>query len=130
MEPLNNPKHELFAQALIKHGGHQTKAYLEVYPKSKYASARHSASLLLTNAYIRQRLNELLEQNGLALLDCIRKLKNLTEAERFHHYKDGKAVMQPDNATRLQAVNMALKIHVLLGSSPVLTETESNAQEV
>ena len=59
------PKQELFAQALVKHKGHQTNAYLEVYPQAKYDSARHSASILLTNAYIKQRVYEILEQNGL-----------------------------------------------------------------
>ena len=125
MAQLENPRHELFTQALIKNGGHQTNAYLDVYPNSKYASARHSASLLLTNVYIKQRLNELLEQNGLGIADCILKLKALTEAEKFLHFKNGAPVMLPDNFIRLQAVQMALKIHVMLGNAQDFSENKS-----
>lgn len=68
------PSHEMYAQAVIKHGGNLTKAYLEVYPKSKYDSARHSASILLTNVYIKQRVYEILEKNGLGLNEVAKKL--------------------------------------------------------
>ena len=83
MGQLENPKHELFAQALIKHNGRQTEAYMEVYPKSKYDSARHSAAILLTNAYIRERIRQLLGEHGLGVAELLKKLKDLTEATRI-----------------------------------------------
>ena len=36
-------KDKLYAQALIKHKGNQTKAYKEVYPDSEYNSSRANA---------------------------------------------------------------------------------------
>lgn len=45
---LKNLKHELFVRSLIKHMGHKTNAYLEVYG-CKRTSAASSASRLLRN---------------------------------------------------------------------------------
>ena len=69
------------------------------------------------NVNIQRRLKELLDLNGLGLAECIRKLKALTEAEKIHHYRGGVPVMQPDNYVRLQSVQTALKIHILIGIS-------------
>ena len=54
---------------------------MEVYPKSKYDSARHSAAILLTNAYIKERVRQLLEEHGLGVAELLKKLK---EFDRGH----------------------------------------------
>ena len=110
------PKQELFAKALIEAKGNLTVAYTQVYPKASYPSCRQGGWLLSKNVNIQRRLKELLEQNGLGLDDCIKKLKSLTEAEKFYRIRQDLSVRQPDNVIRLQAIQTALKIHVLLGS--------------
>ena len=123
---LENPKHELFAQALVASKGNLTSAYAQAYPKASYRSCRQGGWLLSKNVNIQRRLRELLEQNGLGLEACIRKLNTLTQAERFHHYKNGAPVYQPDNYVRLQSVQTALKIHILVGSDEQVGQREEN----
>lgn len=113
---LENPKHEMFAQALIMAKGNLTSAYSQAYPKASYKSCRQGGWLLSKNVSIQRRLQELMDQNGLCLSECIKKLRDLTEAKRFHHYKLGTPVYVPDNYVRLQSIQTALKIHVMLGS--------------
>ena len=78
-------------------------------------SCRQGGWLLSKNVNIQRRLRELLDQNGLGLADCIKKLKALTEAEKLYRVRQDLSARQPDNVIRLQAVQTALKIHVLLG---------------
>ena len=114
MEQLENPKHEMFAQALIKHNGNQTRAYMEVYPKSKYDSARHSAAILLTNAYIRERIRQLLGEHGLSVAELLKKLKDLTEATKIVRTSDVQYV-QPIYGVQLEALRLAFYLHSLIG---------------
>ena len=111
-----NPKHELFTQALIEAKGNLTAAYAQVYPKASYPSCRQGGWLLSKNVNIQRRLRELLDQNGLGLAECIKKLKALTKAEKFYRIRQDLSIRQPDNVIRLQAIQTALKIHVLLGN--------------
>ena len=114
MEPLSNIKHELFTQILLKEGGNQTKAYLEVYSGIKNASARTNASRLLAIISVRKRITELLEAQGLGIMELTKKLKNLTEARKDVN-NNGDFTGQPDNNARLEAIKIALRIHGLLG---------------
>jgi len=113
MEQLENRRHELFAQALIKHKGHQTEAYMEVYPKSKYDSARHSAAILLRNAYIQERVRELLTTHELGIAELLKKLKGLTEATRIVRRPDVQYV-EPIYGVQLEALRLAFYLHALI----------------
>jgi hypothetical protein len=108
---ISNPKHELFAQALIKHKGHQTEAYMEVYPKSKYDSARHSAAVLLRNAYIRERIRELLDTHGLGVTKLLKKLKELTEAYKTVRIFPNLSQDMPVHGVQLEALRLAFYLH-------------------
>ena len=112
---LKNPKHELFAQELIKQGGQQAKAYLAVYPNSTLDSARHSSSVLLTKVDIRLRVSELLEAQGLGVAELVGKIKELTEAKKIVMVNRC-ARYEPDNSVILEAIKVALRIHGLIGN--------------
>ena len=107
---LENHKHELFTQALLKQGGNQTKAYLEVYHGIKNSSARTNASRLLAIISIRKRLTELLDAQGLGIIELAKRLKDLTEARK----RCAVGGFVPDNNARLEAIKIALRIHGLL----------------
>ena len=109
------PSREMFVQALIKNGGHQTEAYMEVY-KAKYDTARHGGSYLLRNVEIRRRVSELLESQGLGIVELNKQLKLLINAHKtivsggyFHHVSD--------NGVNLKALKLAYKLHGLIGSN-------------
>lgn len=112
---LDNIKHELFSQALLKQGGNQTKAYLEVYSGIKNASARTNASRLLAIISVRKRITELLEAQGLGIVELTKKLKKLTEAKKRVTDNGDFTGWEPDNRTSLEAIKIALRIHGLLG---------------
>ncbi len=112
--------HEMFAQALIKNGGHQTEAYMEVY-KSKRDTARHGGSYLMRNVEIRSRVVELLEAQGLGLLEVIKQLQALTQARKII-VVGGYSDSAPDNFVRLGAIKMALRLHGILGNKMDMLE--------
>lgn len=117
------PAHEIYCQALVSSKS-KTLAYAEAYPKAKYASCRQGGWRLSTKSYIRLRLQELLDQNGLGLDQCLKKLKDLTEAKKYHNYGQGRTVFVADNFVRLSAVQTALRIHVLLGDVQPVNEAD------
>jgi hypothetical protein len=94
------PKEELFAQALIKHQGHQTNAYLELHPHVKEPSARANASRLLSQ--------------GLGIKDILKRLKELSEATRTIKRHDI-IFYEPIYGIQLQAVQTALRIYEAIG---------------
>lgn len=119
------PSHEVFAQALIVNKASLASAYAQAYPKASPASCRQGGWLLSKNINIQRRLRELLDQNGLGLDNCIKKLNALTEANKVQTYGKGSCGTFPDHYVRLQAVQTALKIHVLLGEVQAVSENES-----
>lgn len=63
-----NPRQELFCHLFARDGsfiGNATKSYVEAYglEPEQYASALRSASRLLTNVDIRERINQLLDES-------------------------------------------------------------------
>ena len=112
---LDNPKHELFVQALIKHKGNRTKAYREIYPDANAESARRLGSALLTNIDIKRRLSEFLDAQGLGVIELNTKLKELSEAEKAI-VVDKVIQFVPDNTARVDCLKTAYKLHGLLGS--------------
>jgi predicted Rdx family selenoprotein len=110
------PSHEMFAQELVVNKGNLTSAYTKAYPKASYQSCRQGGWLLSKNVNIQKRLRELLEQHGLGLESCIKKLTELTEAKKVQTYGRAQVGTFPDNFIRLQAVQTALKIHMILGN--------------
>jgi len=119
------PSQEIYAKAVIENGGNLTAAYSQAHPSTSYRSCRQGGWLWSKNVNIQRFLKELLSQNGLSLPECIKKLNALTEAEKFLHYKHGTPIMLADNFTRLQAVQTALKLHVMLGNVQTISEVES-----
>ena len=107
--------HEMFVQALIKNGGRQTEAYMEVY-KAKPDTSRHGGSFLMRNVEVRRRVSELLESQGLGIVELNKKLKALTGARKDVN-NNGDFTGQPDNNARLQAIKIAYKLHGLIGAN-------------
>ena len=109
---LENSRHELFAQALIKHKGNQTRAYMEIYPNS--SSARFCASRLLANVVIQRRVSELLEAHGLGVPVLIKTLKKLTNAKKIIPLRNGWHRVA-DSSVILEVIKTLLRLHGLLG---------------
>ena len=61
--PLDNPRHEAFAQLVVS-GKSDTQAYFEIYKTKSRNVARINASRLLTNASVRARIRFLQDQNA------------------------------------------------------------------
>lgn len=109
------PSHEMFVQELMVNKGNASMAYARVYSKAKYASARHSSSVLLTKVDVRRRISELLEAHGLGVAELLKKLKDLTEATRIVRTSDMQYV-QPIYGVQLEALRMAFRLHILIGN--------------
>lgn len=120
------PSHEVFAQALIVNKASLASAYAQAYPKASPASCRQGGWLLSKNINIQRRLRELLDQNGLGLDNCIKKLNALTEATKVQTYGKGSCGTFPDNYIRIEALRTAFKLHVLLGDVQTIPDNESN----
>jgi phage terminase small subunit len=119
------PSHEMFAQALIKHKGHQTNAYLEAYPGVKEASARTNASRLLANVSVRRYIAILLDSQGLGIKDILKRLKELSEATRTVQ-RHNIIFDEPIYGIQLQAIQTALRIYENIGYEINLTPEQMN----
>ena len=117
------PAQEVFAKAIVN-GSSLTTAYAQSHPNTSYRSCKQGGWLWSKKVQIKIRIQDLLNQHGLSLPECIKKLNELTEAKKFLHYKQGSPIYQPDNYIRLQAVQTALKIHVMLGNVQSISEDE------
>lgn len=121
------PSHEMFCQEVVKQGGNQTNAYLKVYPKAKYPSARHSASLLLTNVYIKQRIYEILEQNGLGLPVVAKKLNELMNVKDSRLNEKGERILVDRIGAQIKTLDLILRLYDSLiksGTAICLTSEE------
>lgn len=67
MAKLENERHELFCLEYMRNGRNATKAYSKVYPDLKSESVMPSASRLLSNVKVQERLKELGEDVATAL---------------------------------------------------------------
>jgi hypothetical protein len=105
------PSHEMFVRALIDNKGNATQAYMQVFPQAKYSSARHSASILLTNVYIKQRFLEILETNGLGLQDVAKKLSKYMNAKIIYRNLKGEESAYDDKETQFKALNLILRLY-------------------
>lgn len=65
MSALNNPKHEIVAQAFLEKPIAK-EAYKEAYPNVSDSAAETIGPRLLRNDQVRNRIQELLEQKGLS----------------------------------------------------------------
>lgn len=82
-EPLKNPRHEIFAQAVAK-GASQAEAYREAYPKAKRwkdATIHPEASKLAANPKVSTRISEL--QAAMAEKSEVDGARILQEAARL-----------------------------------------------
>jgi hypothetical protein len=68
---------------------------------------------LLTNAYIRERIRQLLEEHGLGVAELLKKLKDLTEATRIVRRPDVQYV-EPIYGVQLEALRLAFYLHALI----------------
>lgn len=59
MPVLDNPKHEAFCQAYIKHHNNATEAYKQAGYSAEGDSIKANASRLLTNVNVKERIEEL-----------------------------------------------------------------------
>ena len=110
---LSNTKHEIFTQALVIKKCNLTSAYSLAYPNASYQSCRQGGWLLSKNVNIKRRLQELLQENGLGLADCLKKLNKLSEATRIVRIANIQ-YEQPIYGVQLEALRMALRLHILI----------------
>jgi hypothetical protein len=116
MPKLKNKKHEKFCQEVIKEKGNRVDAYAKVYPNATRLSAKDRAyRLMKENPDIQGRLSELLEVQGLGLVDLNEKLRKLTKAEKAI-VVGGKVEYVRDDSIRLNALQTAYKLHKVIGS--------------
>jgi len=108
-KPLDNVKHELFANELVKSRGNASKAYAKVYKEADTNSIAPSASRLLTNGKVKDRIAVILEKHNLSLDDLTHKLKE--------------HVLSDDDRISMDAVKTSYKLHKVLGN-----ETSNNEE--
>jgi len=107
----------------IAQGQNATQALLksdktESLDKSYFAVA-NKASRMLKKENIRQRLDEVLEQQGLSLDRPIRAINEALDSERIIPLGGaGETITAPDHQTRLKAAEQALKLHGAYDQDP------------
>jgi hypothetical protein len=102
MPPLTNIKHEKFARAVIDKPSY-SQAYKEVYEVEGAKVAGNSASRLLENVGIKNRVMELMNQSQLGLAPIVARL--------------GRWIYDEDHpSVSLDAVKTGLKLHGALDS--------------
>ena len=110
MPVLHNIKHEKLAQAVVKQNKSATRAYQEIYPNATYDTAKNRGNLITKDYDVRQRMVEILNEQGTTKDVCGNKLKELmnhTKPERI-----GKSIVNvPQGNIQLEATKVALKIH-------------------
>ncbi|MBX4189756.1 hypothetical protein KW791_00440 [Candidatus Parcubacteria bacterium] len=85
MPALSNPKLEALAQTFVKHPTkrfNQTQSYLEVHPNSSTAAARSSAPEVLAKPNVRERIHELIRQEGLGEVPILRRFNRWVYDEK------------------------------------------------
>ena len=128
MAKLKNPKHEKFAQEIIK-GKTQREAYQKVY-KAQPASASVAGNLLANQNQVKQRVMEILQRKETTSLDNI--IENISEdlkAKKEVVYNNkGDIIEVRDNPTRTAAQQSLLKLYGAVGS--VDNQTNIDARQV
>lgn len=84
MPKLKNEAHEQFAKTYAldpQKKLNAAQAYLKTYPESSYSAARNSSSELLAKPHVKNRISELLDQQGLSVTHLNDKLRSLTDAK-------------------------------------------------
>jgi len=111
MGKLNNIKHEIFCNNVIKEKGNLVKAYSNTYPDSKYNTARSSASTLVqTIPTIKPRIHELLEQDkGTSPTAVKQALVRSLVATKPIVTKQGIAGYVPDNQVQASTAQFLAK---------------------
>jgi hypothetical protein len=131
MEPLQNPQHAMFAQALPAVGFNATAAYRIAYPNTTDGSAAAGASRLLNGDYgIREAVISALSADPrLNPVHVALSLTEQLEAEKPTAVKteDGKIVFEgyADHPTRLETKKLLLKVAGALGPSVTLNDQRS-----
>lgn len=114
-KPLPRTKHEMFAHALVKNKGNQTKAYQEIYQVEENV-AKAAGSELMTKINVNQRVQHLLNHSSDLNLGTITKsLTEQTQAQRpLVVSKDAQVIYVPDHQAQLEAKKTVLRLHGLL----------------
>lgn len=101
---LENPCHEAFCQEYMINGFNATRAYMAVYPDTKETSAMSSASELLRNPKVSERIAELRAEMttkyGISIQEIVNSIKETRAL----------AKAQSDFTNSLKSDDMLLKI--------------------
>ena len=112
MPPLKNIRHEKFAQAVIN-SPTQAEAYIKSYPNViDSVGASNSASRLLDSVSIRQRIQELLQQNEHTSPNGITKRLN-------------ELIASENEGIAIQAINTGMKAYHVFDDGPISTNIEN-----
>lgn len=96
-------KQEKFVHEYVK-DGNGSRAAQEAYPEQSYESARVTASRLLTNANILDRIHDVMDESGLDYKYLASRL--FTEIENPN----------AKSSDRLKGIRLAFEIHGIVGS--------------
>ena len=78
MPILDNIKDEALAQAYVNHPTarfNKTQSYLTVHPDTKYDSARTTSPGVFAKLSIRERILEIMRENGLSEVETLSRLR-------------------------------------------------------
>ena len=82
-----NKRHKLFADTYLSNGFNGTQAYLTVYPKASYDTARVNSQKLLLNTaikeYIEQQISQLVMGKNEFLVTLSKRARNEVDKEQM-----------------------------------------------
>lgn len=123
MPELKSIKQEQFVRAYIKNKFNGTKAYQELHPNSQNASSRANACELVAKPEIQERTKEILRENNLDIENVLPSLReDISSTKPLILTKNSTVVYVPDNATRLEAKKVLLKVAGVLNDKQTSTD--------
>jgi len=140
---ITNKRHIKFVDLYLQKGYSATTAYMEIYPKASYSSARAMSSRLLTNVNIKALIEDVLRESsemlGITLqtqLEQLEYLKSMLIQEG--KYKDAVAPLEVQNKMLglsapdkidITTDGESFNIKYVVPSAPVFTMSEETEEK-
>jgi hypothetical protein len=123
---LKSIKQEQFVRSYIKNKFNGSKAYKALHPNASDITCRSNSSSMLAEPEIQNRAKEILNQSNLSLDNILPTLaEEATSTKPFIIPTKANVIYIPDNATRLEAKKLLLKVHNVLNDHNVSTDARS-----
>jgi len=117
---LKNSNREKFAKAVsnVKEPRPQSQIYQDIYQCNNDV-ARSRSSILMRSTDVKERISELLDEQGLSITVLNTKLNKLINAKKEVLNAKGEVVQLNDNPASLNALQTAYKLHKVIGSDGI-----------